>query len=619
MIGVRLTIILTVVALTPVLAWSNALLEEALFERLAETGPDEFIHVDLIMADRVKTAEMEAVLEGASSYVRRDYVIRELKAKADEAQAELRGRLDAAEAEGSAYDVRYIWLNNTVTLFAAPDLIQELLTREDVERVHYDPGRVILFGLHENDLYGYSKYEAIGKVHAGGRRGRDIAWGVGHIGADDAWAGGYTGEGVLVAVLDSGCDIYHPDLENRVWVNPGETPDNEEDDDDNGYVDDVYGWNFEDNDNDVVNDLSVHGTHVTGTVCGDGTEGTDTGVAPDAEFMTCVIVPAAKLGRNGFEANVWAAMEYALDNGADIINMSAGLYHFQNPDRATWRETCEDLMTAGIVLVFAAGNGRDDRADGPPDEIATPADVPGVISLTATDDEDVLWEGTSRGPTTWEDVDPYYDFDYPPGLTKPDFSAPGVDIISTKFGADEEPFYNTMTGTSMASPHAAGLAALILEAVPGLTNDQVYESMEETAEDLGYITGMDNDTGWGLIQCLDAIYYAENEWGRGANGGFASERLEKEIARVTLESCTPNPVRTGPAVVNYYVDEGFEGSVTVRVYDITGREVREIRDDNPVPGPNAVKVTTDGLGSGVYIVNLSAEGNSAAVKLVVIR
>jgi hypothetical protein len=145
MIGVRLTIILTVVALTPVLAWSNALLEEALFERLAETGPDEFIHVDLIMADRVKTAEMEAVLEGASSYVRRDYVIRELKAKADEAQAELRERLDAAEAEGSACDVRYIWLNNTVALFATRDLIQELLTREDVERVHYDPGRFTLF------------------------------------------------------------------------------------------------------------------------------------------------------------------------------------------------------------------------------------------------------------------------------------------------------------------------------------------------------------------------------------------------------------------------------------------------------------------------------------------
>jgi hypothetical protein len=103
MIGVRLTILLTVVTLTTVFAWGNALLEDALLERLAETGPDEFIHVDLIMADRVNPAEMEAVLDGASSDVRRDYVIPELKAKAEKAQAELRERLDAAEADGSAF------------------------------------------------------------------------------------------------------------------------------------------------------------------------------------------------------------------------------------------------------------------------------------------------------------------------------------------------------------------------------------------------------------------------------------------------------------------------------------------------------------------------------------
>jgi subtilisin family serine protease len=615
MIGVRLTIHLTVGALTTVFAWGNGLLEETLLKKLAETGPDEFIHVDLIMADRVDPGEIEAVLEGASSYVRRDYVIRELKTKAEEAQAELRERLDAAEAEGSAYDVRYVWLNNTVALFATPDLIQELLTREDIERVHYDPGHFTLFEsgvIGPNETSGYY-----------GDRGRGNSWNVEQIGADDAWAEGYTGDGVVVAVLDSGCDYNHPDLSDHVWVNDDEIPNNAQDDDDNGYADDVHGWNFIDDDNDVENEEGwLHGSRVTGIIAGDGTQGTNTGVAPDAEFMICVISPPGA-GTGIFESQVWEAMEYAFDNGAHVINMSAGLYHFLKPDRATWRETSEDLMTGAMVLVFAAGNGRAEEVDNPPEELATPADVPGVISLTATDDEDVLWEGTSRGPVTWEDVDPYYDYDYPPGLTKPDFSAPGVNTVTIIPGATGPPWYfsspSATTGTSFAAPHAAGLAALILEAVPGLTNDQIYESMEETAEDLGYITGMDNDYGWGLIQCLDAIEYAENEWGRRAAGGLANKRLEEEGARVTIKSCTPNPVCTGPVVVNYYVDEGFKGSVTVRVYDITGREVREIRDEDPVSGPNALKITTDGFGSGVYIINLTGGDNSAAVKMVVLN
>lgn len=473
-----------------------ATLEDELVVILTETPADELVHINLIMADKVDPAEMEAALKGQPSDVRREYIIPLLKAKAEETQADLRPRLDEAVTEGLAEDVRYIWLNNSVGLFAKPTLIVDLGEREDIESVNYDPPSVELF-----------------RPDNGGDR-RGLAWGVERIGADDAWNAGYTGAGVIVAVLDTGCDYEHPDLIGQRWENAAEvsgTPDF--DDDGNGYVDDFYGWNFYEDNNDV-HDTSIwfneHGTHVTGIIAGDGTNGTQTGVAPDAKFMTAITNGGNK--PKAFEADVWEGMQYAFDNVAHIINLSNGCYHWQNPNRAAWRAAFENLAVGGMISIVSVGNRGEPGFPDPPDEVATPADVPCVIAVGATNQLDSRWvipsDGSSRGPTTWFTVAPYNDYPYPPGLIKPDLCAPGADITSTR-GDGEEPHYGyrLSSGTSMAAPHVAGLAALILDAVPGLTQTEVCWSMVETATDLGQ-PGKDNEYGWGLIQCLPAINYA---------------------------------------------------------------------------------------------------------------
>ena len=145
-------------------------------------------------------------------------------------------------------------------------------------------------------------------------------WNLNAINAPESWAAGYTGQGVIVAVVDTGVDINHPDLMSQIWVNAGEIAGNGIDDDGNGYVDDVHGWDFASNDNNP-DDGNGHGTHVAGTIAADDNGIGATGVAPDATIM-----PVRVLGNNGSgsASSVAAGIRYAVNMGADIINLSLG-------------------------------------------------------------------------------------------------------------------------------------------------------------------------------------------------------------------------------------------------------------------------------------------------------
>jgi subtilisin family serine protease len=588
---------LTITALLFGLAVSvstGATLEQELWAKMASADADEYIPVVIVMADRISPAELEFALEGAPSDVRRDYVATELKNKANETQAELRELLITAEAEGAVKDVRYLWINNTVSIEAKPALIQELSLRDDVERLHYSPERMVLC----------EKAPVI--------NGRALAWGVEQIGADEAWDAGYDGDGAIVAVLDTGCDYLHTDLVNVMWHNDDDFSDGI-DNDGNGYVDDYYGWNFNNNSKYVRGGTSGHGSHCAGTVAGDGSAGTQTGVAPGANIMAVQVLSNSGYGN---ESDVWDGMGYALDNDANAISMSLGWRHVWNPDRPTWRETCENLIAGGMTLVIAAGNER--QYDTPPDAVRTPGDVPHVITVGATDSSDSYSSFSSPGPVTWQSVDPYNDFPYPPGLIKPDVAAPGSSIVSVRGITGG---YTTMSGTSMATPHTAGLAALILDAVPGMTNYEVRWCMGVSALDRGD-PGKDNDYGHGRIQCLPAVNKAL-EGGPFPNDDPESARLSEEDtytpAPLVVKSCMPNPVSGGSTTVNFEVGEGCAGPVTVRVYDIAGRKVTEVRENSPAAGLNTVEITTNNLSSGVYILSITAGESNAAVKMVVTR
>jgi subtilisin family serine protease len=259
--------------------------------------------------------------------------------------------------------------------------------------------------------------------------------GDGPMGAASAWRQ-TTGGDVTVAVIDSGVDLTHPDLVPNLWTNPGEIPGNGIDDDGNGYVDDVHGYDFVDNTGNPQ-DANGHGTHVAGIVAARGGNGIGVaGVAWSARIMAIRVLDASARGTT---TTVAQGIRYAVDNGARIINLSLA-----GPSPA--RDLEDAIVYAqqhGVLIVVAAGNEGRDLAAAPTYPAAYPED--NILGVAATTQDGVL-AGVS---------------DFGVGA---DLAAPGADILSTALGGG----YEWRTGTSMAAPQVAGALVLLAAARPDL-------------------------------------------------------------------------------------------------------------------------------------------------------
>ncbi|MFH1844110.1 MAG: S8 family serine peptidase [bacterium] len=336
---------------------------------------------------------------------------------------------------------------------------------------------------------------------------------------------GYTGDGIIVAHFDTGVWLTHPDLANRLWVNVGEIPGNSTDDDGNGYEDDVNGWDFGDQDSnpndDVIGSASNHGTHTAGTVAGDGSNGTHTGVAPGASIMVCKSFNSDGSGAP-FSA-IYEGQEYAIEMGARIFTMSLGIGCSLGTAREIYmrqeREIADNIRAAGVIFFNSAGNDNYTSPNcDPPVEMGLTARVPapwnaisgtpytslgGVVAVGGTGYKNYsMYSASSRGPVNWDDIAPWNDWPLPTGLLKPDVAAPGTNVNSCQKPSGYTG--DTWSGTSMACPHAAGCAALMLSKNPSLSPAGVDSIMEQTANDLG-IAGKDNDYGSGLIDAYAAV------------------------------------------------------------------------------------------------------------------
>lgn len=294
-------------------------------------------------------------------------------------------------------------------------------------------------------------------------------WGLEKINAPGAWE--HTkGEGVVIAVIDGGVNFEHPALEGKAWVNEDEIPDNSKDDDKNGYVDDIHGWDFIDNDPRAKegSDFHGHGTSMADVASGNLTSAGRGGVAPKAKIMDLRLMDADD------NAGSWNdfvnAFEYALDNGADIINFSIGFDFGTSLDyffKKAIRETSKKILIFGVVSNESSS-------------VAPPATMEEIAAVTATDRFDRVYTNANQGPEVA-------------------FAAPGKDIMQA-----EKRGYDTASGTSLAVPHVAGTAALVLSANPSLEPDQVYEILVSTAQDLGP-EGRDEKFGYGLVDAEAAV------------------------------------------------------------------------------------------------------------------
>ena len=471
----------------------------------------ETVRVLLVLDDRAGLATLKAELAGADLETRRAAVVDVLRGHFDRVHGGTIARIEAVASRDAR--VRPLWIANAVNFEADAAAVAALAADKSVGGVlHHDASYDLLAGMLDsrgNKPAGEARADATPKGNA---------WGVEWIGAHLAWAQGYTGDGIVVGHIDSGVWLSHPDINGNLWINPGETNGNGIDDDGNGYVDDYVGYDVGDDDGNPNDDSANpgHGTHTAGTVAGDGTGGTVTGVAPDAKIMAVKAFASDGTGTLGM---MWDGYQYLLVNGPRVITMSLGVPGDVPADyMRTERETVNVLRTAGILLFNSAGNDHNEYD--PPIELGLTARCPapwngiagtpytstsGVVSVGGTAfQSDTGYSSSSRGPADWGDVAPWMDWPYDPGigLTKPDVSAPGVGVNSLVIPSGYSG--NTWSGTSMACPHAAGLAALMLEKNPSLSPAGMDSIMEQTAVDLGSV-GKDNQFGSGRIDANAAI------------------------------------------------------------------------------------------------------------------
>ncbi|MEU0207223.1 S8 family peptidase [Streptomyces canus] len=294
----------------------------------------------------------------------------------------------------------------------------------------------------------------------------DPTQGTARIGAPTAWKAGYDGTGVKVAVLDTGIDATHPDLKGAV----------------------VGSKNFAGSGS--VDDTDGHGTHVAATIAGSGADsgGRYKGVAPGAKLLIGQVF--SEDGTTS-DSTLIAAMQWATAQGAKVVNMSLGATDTEGVD--PMEKAVNDLSAStGALFVIAAGN--EGPAAGTTDSPATAA---AALSVAAVDSKDSLADFSSRGP----DAD---------GNLKPDISAPGVDIISAKaaHGIEGDPVatagYVSLSGTSMATPHVAGSAAVLAEEHPDWSGQRIKAALMASAVPLNG-TSSPYEQGTGRVDVARAV------------------------------------------------------------------------------------------------------------------
>jgi len=378
-------------------------------------------------------------------------------------QPPLLARLQQWQQEGKVQHFRSLWIVNAISVRATPEVIEALKRDPLVEKVvQARPVRLV---------------QPI-RRQGGIRPKQAFTWGLEKIRVPEVWSTfGVQGANVTVGVIDTGIAADHPDLMGKLrpvngWFDPyGDTP--------------------------SPSDWHGHGTHVSGTIAGGNASGTHIGVAPQATLIVAQLFnewdwPPVT------EAEVLACMQWMMDpdgdpntnDGADVVNNSWGDYRSHSPNMYDpIKDALNAWIAANIVPVFAIGN------DGPsPRTTGSPGDYPMALGVGATNSNDNIADFSSRGPVFWEGIGE---------IIKPDVSAPGVYVYSSvPWG------YEYWSGTSMASPHVAGIVALMISYARSqgisLSVDTIKQLIKATAVDLGQ-SGPDNDYGWGRIDAFAAL------------------------------------------------------------------------------------------------------------------
>jgi serine protease len=331
------------------------------------------------------------------------------------------------------------------------------------------------------------------------------------IDADQAWEIQIGSDQVIVAVIDSGVDYLHPDLVANMWVNSAEIPGNGIDDDGNGYVDDVYGYDFFNRRGDPI-DIHGHGTMVAGVIAAEGNNGVGiTGVAWQARIMAVRFMGDDAIGSvaDGIEA-----IYYAIDNGANIINASFGTYIYSQ----ALFDAVESASDADVLFVASAGNDQSNNDLTP--HYPASFNIPNVVAVANTDHADTLYSGAMGGSNY--------------GNNSVHLGAPGTSILTTRNGGGLTYGF----GTSFAAPHVAGAAALFQAQDPSLTAADLKSLLLNYGDIKPGLLG--RTTSGRRLNVNNALSCDPASWSvevLGMPEGFLVRPGEPTTLRVRLSSC----------------------------------------------------------------------------------
>jgi subtilisin family serine protease len=565
-------------------------LTPALSARLAQAPADTLISVIATLAEQAPVGALSRQLaaEGASRAEQHRVVIASLCETAARSQAPLRAWLEAQRETGALAGYTPHWIANLAVVAARPGVIVALAARPDVAYV-------------EPNFHASPDEPARG-LALPGVRSVGVTPGLVAIGADRVWRElGITGEGALVAVIDTGVEASHPALAARwrglvapaaeCWL-------------------DLLGVSPL-----VPVDPQSHGTHVMGTLAGLA-PGDSIGVAPGALWIATNAIGQG-VG-TPFDNDVIAAFAWladpdgdpdTVDDVPDVVMNAWGvneLLGYADCD-SRWWAVIDHCEAAGVVALFSAGG------DGPaPGSLRSPADRAATalssFAIGAVDARDPdawpypLASFSSRGPSGCEVA--------PELAIKPELAAPGVDIVSAVAGGG----YASWSGSAMAGPHVAGVVALMRSANPELSVDSVKQILLDTARDAGP-AGDDNGYGRGCVDAFAAVQAALAD--PTAAPGAAP-------ARAGLLSARPNPFRprAGDLALSFALTT--PGQVELRIYDVAGRQLRRLAAGRLEAGGHTLG--WDGrdergrpAATGVYLCRLEAGAASRALRFVLLR
>ncbi|WP_326188321.1 S8 family serine peptidase [Bacillus sonorensis] len=425
-----------------------------------------------------KNAKASIMTKKRVKQLKRSAVLTSLKTKAERTQKDLKTYLEKEEKKGTAKQVESFYIVNGMAVTATKEVMEKIAAFPEVEKVL--PNQTIKLSETEKASIETSKKASASEAAANIRQVR----------AQDVWKKKYKGKGTVVASIDTGVEWDHPALKKKYrGYNPSKpnSPNNE------------YNWFDATSNKKTPYDDLGHGTHVTGTMVGSESGGKNQiGVAPTAKWIA-----VKAFGEDGgSEKDLLEAGEWILapkdakgkphpEKAPDVVNNSwageRGLNEWYRDMVKAWR-------AADIFPAFAAGNVSEFEPGGP-GSVENPSNYPESFAIGAVDSKNALADFSLQGPSPYDEI-------------KPDISAPGASIRSAYPGHR----YAAMDGTSMATPHVSGIVALMREANPNITVDEIERILIKTAKpltDKTFDSSPNNGYGYGLVDALKAFNEAK--------------------------------------------------------------------------------------------------------------